>query len=228
MIMSTYEQFQEQINNFFSKAKGDLINKCYWLQDFIENLEGEAKIGAFIYAVKNVKRIDTSEERDVDINIDTKLKRELHDKYEKLVDGIMNSLIASNLSENEYYQKLWDSIFKTPLFPDAFSKTYGLYSIIADGRTPYYQLGIGLKMSNEEYKTICEKIDSDLEKVDFILSVKFSQKTERASLLVNLLESQTSIKEKSILMARIIARAKTSLTGESIDIERLSSLFRPE
>ena len=104
-------------------------------------------------------------------------------------------------------------------------KAFALFYIWVDIRLPYYVLDDGIKMSDDDYQDICQKLSEDIKKARFILHVPTEQKTDRASIIVKLPEELQDDKEKAVLMAHILKLSDHSdmiLNRLAIRAEKLS------
>ena len=73
-------------------------------------------------------------------------------------------------------------------------------------------------MSNDDFIHLQNELSEIIQKFKFINALEYEQKTEKASLICNLLEELETLEEKSVLMSRIIAYYENKM--ESI-IEQL-------
>lgn len=148
-----------------------------------------------------------------------------YEKYNSLVNGIINRLVHNNSDENEFYQKLWNAIESGSLIDDnATDKTYAWLFVWRNNFIPYFQLDGGVKMSNEDYQALTNQLFLKLSEINFILHSDFDQKTEQSSLLVSVLDSCNSIEEKSVLLAQLLRITHMNqLSADSL--RRLKDLF---
>ena len=125
---------------------------------------------------------------------------EYSSKYKKLVQGLIDAFSVRNYTEKQYYQKLWDSF--ESLLPDATEEEKGfcLFSVLADGRTPYYELPSGLQLSKERFREMTDEIQPFIQRLDFVFQLSRSQRTEFTSRVVHLLDKLDSLEQKSVLL----------------------------
>lgn len=126
-----------------------------------------------------------------------------------LVNRILENLIQQRVSDEVFYNNLWDKICDTTLLPDCSAQISFLMVLWLDPRIPYYQLGEGCIMDDEEYKKVIERIWPDLQKAFFVLFAPLPQKTQRASLLMELADGLQNEQEKIVFWADIIARLRS-------------------
>ncbi|MBE2196673.1 MAG: hypothetical protein IAE83_21060 [Anaerolinea sp.] len=126
----------------------------------------------------------------------------LKKRYSKLVDGLLEGLLQVNPSEPLFYVQLWD-ILSSAILPDEKARYFALYWILIDARIPYFDLGEGMSMGNEQYKTVSRRIHMQRAHIRFAVKRSFEQKTQRASILLQELDS-VSGEDRVVLMANLI------------------------
>lgn len=168
-------------------------------------LQEDDKVSALMYFLEC--RGDEDEEEPIDIP-----KYFAEDELESLVvmckelaNGIIKNLLFRNLSKETFYQRLWQSLFsENSVLSEEKEKIFALGYLWQDKRIPYYNFGEGIKMSNEEYQKIRKDKKTILDKIDFVLSLDVFQKTQRSSLMLELLEESGSDNEKAVVMSHIL------------------------
>ena len=137
--------------------------------------------------------------------LDGKLKH-LIEQNAKIVDASFEQILLKNLVENEFYQKLWDFISTSTSLESDDARAFAIFHIWKDYRIPYFQLEDGMYMQNEEFKKCSEELYGKIQKARFILSTQlFKQRTSRASVLLDLINSLKTEKEKTVLLAHILS-----------------------
>lgn len=197
------EQFNDDIRKFMSRVSGekiDIVAHVYFM------LEKEQKAGKRLqYFLVNADEIESSEEEAVEQFFLPKQVGELREKCDDLVKSVLGKLIKENMDEEEFYDVLWErGIRNNPLLEKEDEKIYALYCIWTDRRIPYFKLGTGIKMSNEQFREITIKNKEQIKRAVFVINSDFSQKTERCSLLNEILDESESESEKSVILAQIL------------------------
>lgn len=124
--------------------------------------------------------------------------------YGKLIDGALEALLQKNMNCEKFYAELWDFIENSPILTEKKQKAFALYFIWIDARIPYYELEPGIKMENDKFKSMTDKLQEILVKARFILFTPTEQRTERASRLLKLLEETDRDEEKAVVLAHIM------------------------
>ena len=129
-------------------------------------------------------------------------KRELKNNYAKMIDGMVDALMKRHLEETEFYRELWEKVIAGNIMLDKKAeKEYALYRIAKNRRIPYYHLPEGLKMTNEEFDDHVKSLNKQVKQVKFIMRSPFQQKTERMSLINEILKSAQDDKQRAVLLA---------------------------
>ena len=118
---------------------------------------------------------------------------------------ILGNLIKANLEESEFYLSLWEAINGKAFFATDLDTVCAIIYLCNSSRIPYYKLDDGLKMENDEFSKIANDSFEYLQKMIFILSVGYEQRTEFASLLLKVLDEVNDYKTKVVLFANLIS-----------------------
>lgn len=135
---------------------------------------------------------------------------------DRLAERILRNLIQKNVTEEQFYQNLWEKNCDMTLLPDETAQIAFLLRLWADPRIPYYQIGMGCTMEDEEFRAIRKTISPALKKANYILTVPFPQKTQLASLLMDLADGIADRREKAVFWANVIARIRSLQKARSM------------
>lgn len=197
------EDVQKEIEEILKTATGEKINICYQIYKKIIQCQGyEAEL--LCYFFENSEQVESDGSYCVENKIENEEKYQYADKYGEYIDGILKTLLMSSYKKEKFYKKLWEQISESTLLDNEKLKVFAIYYIWIDARVPYFELSSGIKMSGDQYREIRKRILREIQKSRFILSVPVDQKTERASRLVELLDSMMNQEEKAVLMAQIL------------------------
>lgn len=129
--------------------------------------------------------------------------------YGKLIDGALEALLQKNTSYEKFYVELWDFIEHNTILKEKKQKAFALYYIWIDARIPYFKLDEGLRMDNDRFKELAEKLLPVLMKARFILLTPTEQRTQIASRILKLLDNAAGEEEKAVVMAYILGMLET-------------------
>ena len=138
-------------------------------------------------------------------------------KNDGLIGNIVTNLSKQNSSEKEFYHKLWEKIQDNILFPDEDAQIYFLSCLWKSNLIPYYQLDEGIRMENEEYRDRIKKLGDILKKADYIIYAQLEQKTQRASLLMNLANGLEDERDKTVFWAYTLTTMPLKMPKDLVD-----------
>ena len=125
--------------------------------------------------------------------------------YEKVVMDLGQTTIKFQNWWNRHAEMYhWDFIENGTILSEKKEKAFALYYIWIDVRIPYFELPPGLKMENEVYQDMLDKLKPMIRKARFILFTPTDQKTERASRILKVLDELEDESEKAVLMAQVL------------------------
>lgn len=207
------------------KTQNDRLNICACIYRILIEQPNDAP-EALRYFFENSELIESANSTAADGNISESTGKILKKQYAELVDALFEQQLSKNLPISVFYQKIWEIISISPCFDDENSRIFALYYIWIDARVPYFQLDDGISMSNKEFQEYSDQMINDIQKARFILRTNlFEQRTSRASVLLELIESQKSDKEKAVLLSHILSFATPSPNSSSALREMLSKLL---
>lgn len=204
--MSGKNVFEEAKREIIEKLKildGEQINVCYQIYKTIISVQGrEAELLRFLY--ENSEMIEATDNVSVEKIFSEDEERKLALHYEKLVKGILETMLQKKYAVDEFYQSLWNAIAENPMIEDEKAKVYAVYNIWTDPRIPYFELEQGIQMENEEFAEIIYERLEDIKKIRFIMTTPLEQRTERASLLLKVLDDIKDERERAVLMVQLM------------------------
>jgi hypothetical protein len=134
----------------------------------------------------------------------------LKKRYGRLVDGHLDMLLGDNMPADDYYAGLYEMV-RNPIFAAEHARAFALYWALIDNRTPYFQLGEGVKVSNEDWRALAKRLREPTARINFILSSDtLVQRSEEADLILREICSREDTLEQVRLMASLlwVLRAK--------------------
>ena len=137
------------------------------------------------------------------------LSDDVRDRITEDIYSLANRIVA-----NLVRQRLPDET----LLPDKQAQISFLMRLWLDPRIPYYQVGEGCTMDDDEFSRIRDAVWPAIKKALFILAIPFSQKTQRMSLIMELADGLKDDKEKAVFWAGIMSRlTESSRSSEKSD-----------
>lgn len=190
-----------------AKGTDDFFACCISSYQLLEKLQPEERLDMFAMFFQMTEEHYFSKRDRVPIS--DNLRARLDDysmKFKKLVHGLIDIFSPNGYAEQLYYQKLWDGfgVFLTDASEE--EKGYCLFETALDRRTPYYELPLGLKMSNEKHDEIVDIIRPSIRRLNFAFNLHGSYRTETTSRMVHLMEELSDLEQKSVFLSYLAHR----------------------
>ena len=202
------DEVRAKIYGAFATTKRTDINFALEILELILAQDTESQSLLFQYVCEIWGTIRSSKEIEVPEKVSSVAYENLKDLHGDIVNAALVSYTRKGLIKNwdrhAFYTQLWTFVINNPMWDSLEEKAFVLYYIAVDIRSPYFNVGVGLRMSNDDYSNIQDEIFEDYREFRFISALEFDQKTEGASLIINLLERLDSKEKKAVLMSRII------------------------
>ena len=210
MQKADLNRFMEQINDIIDRSNGKTMDAASAIYHTI--VKEQNRCSAFRCFLEITH--DTDDTEDEEISGETEIQGVFHKeqvellrrKCEHLTEGILDKIISKNLEPGDFYSELWKKgIEENAILETEEEKIYTLYRIWIDGRIPYFKLEEGIRMDGARFAEIVKAKEEDLKKMIFIFNSYFSQRTERSSQFIKILDSCRTEEEKSVIMAQILS-----------------------
>ena len=202
-------EIKMQIDNILTTSKSDLLNLSWYVYGMIKSSDTPEIELRYFYETY-YDSIDSSEENILETHFSEEDSKHLEVQFGKLIDAMLDNTQSRNLPDNEFYATLWNQIINCSYFITDDQRAFALYYIWIDKRIPYYHLSDGMHMSNEAYRKNTEELIDEIKKMRYILNASYlSQKTERASLVLDILEKVNTKEKQVVLLSQLIAELKT-------------------
>ena len=124
--------------------------------------------------------------------------------YSPILEPLIDKMVRENICEEDFYSRLWKVMLDESFFAEDIDKICVLMILISDPRIPYFELGPAMQMDNSKYREISNTISDEIAKSLFVVSRGYSQNTEVASQLYEVLERISDKERKIVLLANII------------------------
>lgn len=198
---------REKLQFIVSHAKAD-ANLCAVAYQIIKGSVPEERAAILEEFVTGFRGTPTDGFMKLPTVITKTEERRLMERYGSYVDQKIKELIEKNLEENEFYEKLAEFITSDNMLQDGVAGSIAIFDCVIDKRFPYHRVDVSkaLTMSQERYLEIIKTIgDNKLDQIDSALNYDFDQKTERASVVLSLIETRNSYEERVVMMSRVLA-----------------------
>lgn len=201
------ETNREKLQFLLLHAKGDM-NQCAAVYQLIEDSEPEERGILLENFVKGVHKIAGDESVELPEMISHEEMRYFRKRYGLYIDQKITELLNEHLEEHEFYEKLAAFIVSDEQFQEHHAGIYAIYHCGVERRFPYHKVDVSqaLTMDQGEFLKRIEKIGDDvLDRIDSALQYGFEQQTEKASVVLNLIDEQEAYEDRVIMMCRVLA-----------------------
>lgn len=210
--LETLSDGERSIYAILTTGKANKINLCAAILQVLDDADEAERTNMLRFVSEHMERLESNDQVPFEAPpISDAEKESLRKKYGKLSDEMLNSLIAENPPESEFYKRLW-SIINNPFFSEPNARAFVLYNVLMDSQIPYFCIDEGLRMANDDFKSLLNSLSEETARARFILKRHFDQKTQQASNLLKLLD-QLEGNKRAVLMAYVLARAGNNQGG---------------
>ena len=213
------ESLQDEIDTARGTIDADDVNSAYLYLKIIDRAHPNEKPLLLQYLVEHAKYGASSKEIKVDPVIQRNDLDQLRKRYASLVDDLLEIILTDNPPAPEFYARLC-ALLDNPALADDRARAFALHWILVDKRVPYFQLDEGLRVSNEDWRALSVKLQTERAKLRFILASDFEQKSEEADLVLRVLDDFGGL-EKVRLMGSLIWELREEVRTVKAMIEML-------
>lgn len=119
------------------------------------------------------------------------------------MEGVIKSLVLMNDDTSVFYEKLYDSIFSSFLGFDDAQRQCCFFLVSVSPLLPYEHVDV-VSMSDDEYFSRRDANAEKIEKIVRLANRPFSQKTENASAVMDVVDSAKNRADKAVLFSAAI------------------------
>lgn len=203
------EKIKAKIYGAFCTCSQTDVNFALQILELILEQEKEFQSQLLQYVCELWGTVKTSKEIEVPERITKAGYEKLKLVYGDMVDATLLSYTRRGILEGwdrqQFYHNLWEIFSYDVMWSNIEEKAFALYYIAIDSRTPYYNVGTGLKMNADDYSHIQDEVFEAIREFRFIMALDCPQRTEEASLVLNLLQRMETEEKKVVLLSRIFS-----------------------
>lgn len=195
---------REKLRVIISHAQTD-VNLCAVAYKMMKECDSEERAEIFEEFIKSVRRDESDGSMKLPVVITKREEANLMSRYGSYVDQELEQFLKDNLEESDFYAKLADFIFNDEMLQDGKVGSIAIFDCVIDKRLPYHKLDTtgAITMDNERFSEVMKSIgNEELETIDSTMSHDFDQKTERAGVVLSLIESRENREERVAMLIR--------------------------
>lgn len=134
--------------------------------------------------------------------------------YEGILHGVVDRITEMNLSQEEFYKKLYAVVFGSgnELLPQSKEEKVIALKILSERELviPYFQIAETEQISREEFEEGLEKIQPSLREAYYMLNRQFSTTPEEGAQIVRIADSIEDKRQRIIFWTVIINNLRAS------------------
>lgn len=211
----------EELKNLLDNFNGEIYNLCYEILISTKN-----QVATFEYVCKNLLEYPKNGTIQIKEYFSEVEFQEYKTIYTDTAKGLLNTNIKKcNLgiiAVEDFYKTLWDSY--CTIFKSEKEKAFAFYYTVTNKAIPFQYLGKPLSMSNEQFRVLTEKNKNNINKIKYINQSRYTQRTERASLLLNCINEIEDFDSKVVVLSHaisILGPNPRDIFSDSKDIDAL-------
>ena len=200
----TDKTYREKLRVIVSHAQTD-VNLCAVAYKMMKDCDSDERSQIFEEFIKSVRRDESDGSMKLPVVITKREEANLMSRYGSYVDQKLEQLLKEDLDESEFYTKLADFIFNDEMLQDGKAGSIAIFDCVIDKRLPYHKLDTtsAITMDSDQFAEVMKSIgDEALEAIDSAMTHDFEQKTERAGVVLALIESRESREERVAMLIR--------------------------
>ena len=191
-----------EIDSTLTLVEADSYTRALAVLKIIDRGAPDDQAALLQHVARSWDEAETSGEHKAKPAIGDAEKRELELNYGKVVDSLFDLAVKANPPEREFYESLLELI-QNPIFITGEARAFAIYWILIDRRMPYFQMTPGLRLSDEDFKALARKLQSERAELRFITEARSEQRSEEADRVLKVLDRKGGT-ERVRLMATLI------------------------
>lgn len=196
---------KEKLKVIVSHAKMD-VNLCAVAYQMLKASDPSERPAMLEEFIKGVRRSESDDSMKLPVVITKAEEANLMSRYGSYVDQKLEKLIKDGPNETDFYAMLSEFFFTDEMLQDSKAGTIAIFDCVIDKRLPYHRVNTekAVSMDQEHFIELINKIGDDaLESVESAMSYDFEQKTERAGVVLDLIESREDPEERVVMLTRV-------------------------
>ena len=174
-------------------------------KDYFEN--GDDQVGALRTILEYPHEIGDTEDRNPQ-SITRQEENKITFNLEDVINGTVNRIADMNLSQEEFYKKLYTVLFESDneFFPQSREEKVIALKILSERvlAVPYYQVIETEKISREEFEEGIKHLQVSLQEAYYMLNRQFSTTPEQAAQIMRIADNISDRGQRIIFWTIII------------------------
>lgn len=126
--------------------------------------------------------------------------KEQFDKAMGILKPNVENLIEQNLEDYDFYVNIWNTFTNPAMFANDRDKIGALIFLLSYDKVPYFKLDKPVEVTEKEFDELFEKLNMKIQKSLFIFNRGYELRTDMASQLLRVLDSESDEKNRVVLL----------------------------
>lgn len=198
------DTYTSKIEGWLKTAENMGCDLCMMVYLYIKSCPTEVQADLFRFFAENVCVIESDKSLKVPDLITVGEVIDYSNAGKKPLNIYIDSLYDKGTNVDCFYKELWDFI-NSDLYIDEKARSVAIFNCF-NAKFPYMDISKAITMDSKEFSSYFEAaIESDyLKRISRISNFGFAQKTEKFSMLLDVIESCEDVKLRAILFMMVL------------------------
>ncbi|MDD4371136.1 MAG: hypothetical protein PHD56_08695 [Anaerostipes sp.] len=188
-------QDTKKIIDIITSYSGEDIDLCYYAVDIIK--ESENPVLELISFFENIGVKKSDESLKLEKHYENEELENINKMYSTYIMGFLSALVErahiERWGKETFYSHLWENLIHDFMLENSKLQAFALLRYAQNDLMPYVEIGKPISMDSDEFSRALEQNVETIKKIQHIVAMNFTQKTEVSSLI---LEEICKIKKK--------------------------------
>lgn len=142
---------------------------------------------------------------------------EQFDKAAGILKPNIDNLINQDVDQRDFYINIWETVSNSLLFAADEDRIGALIFLLSYDKVPYFKLDKPLDVTEQEFSDLFDMMNMKIQKFIYVFNRGYEYRTEVASQLLRIIESESEEKHRVVLLAGILHYLEWTLTSDDKD-----------
>ena len=198
--------YTNKIEGWLKTAENTGCDLCMMVYQYITACPTEVQANLFQFFAENVCEIESDNSQKIPDLITVGEVIDYSRAGIKHLAVHIDSLYDRGLDKDTFYKELWDFIKSDLQYTDDKAKSVAIFNCFKTKKVPYMDVSKALSMDSDEFDSYFDaaKESSYLKDIIRVHNFGFDQKTEKYSMMLDILESCDDVKMRTILLMLLV------------------------
>ncbi len=198
--------YTKKIERLLKTAENIGCDLCMIVYRYIVSCPAEVQADLFQFFAENVCEIESDKSQKIPELITAGELVDYSCEGITTLANYIDSLYERSLNKETFYKELWDFINSNLIYTDDKAKSVSIFNCFKIHKVPYVDISKAITMDNDEFDSYFDatKESTYLKQIVRVSNFEFKQKTERYSMLLDIIESCNDVKMRTILLMMLV------------------------